>query len=241
MAKNIFLCIFLTAYLTVFAQHSPYRLTYAGDVSLGVGIVGLNVFDLYRMKHTSPLTEAHINQLKPNKIPAIDRFTISNWSPPSARVSDVGLYSSFMLPLTLLASSNIRSDWKNIGILGLESFATTIALTNFSKSVFRRTRPYVYNPNVPMEIKLEKDARYSFFSGHTSTVANFAFFSAKIYTDHHPKSKALPFVWGGAFALPAATAYLRVKAGKHFPTDVLTGYLIGAAAGFLIPHLHKIR
>jgi hypothetical protein len=33
--------------------------------------------------------------------------------------------------------------------------------------------------------------------------------------------------------------YLRLKAGKHFLSDNLLGYAVGASAGILVPHLHK--
>ena len=42
-----------------------------------------------------------------------------------------------------------------------------------------------------------------------------------------------------AAVVPAITAYLRVKGGKHFYTDVITGYLVGAAVGLIVPELHK--
>ena len=37
----------------------------------------------------------------------------------------------------------------------------------------------------------------------------------------------------------AVTASLRVAAGKHFFTDVLTGAGVGSAVGFLVPYLHR--
>jgi membrane-associated phospholipid phosphatase len=30
-----------------------------------------------------------------------------------------------------------------------------------------------------------------------------------------------------------------MRAGKHFPTDVLTGVLVGGAVGTLVPYLHR--
>jgi len=33
--------------------------------------------------------------------------------------------------------------------------------------------------------------------------------------------------------------YLRYKSGKHFPTDILTGALIGSAIGYFIPFIHR--
>jgi undecaprenyl-diphosphatase len=31
----------------------------------------------------------------------------------------------------------------------------------------------------------------------------------------------------------------RVKAGEHFPTDVIAGAMVGAGIGVLVPHLHR--
>jgi membrane-associated phospholipid phosphatase len=38
-----------------------------------------------------------------------------------------------------------------------------------------------------------------------------------------------------------ATAILRVRAGKHFWTDVLVGYGVGASIGLAVPLMHKIE
>jgi len=54
-----------------------------------------------------------------------------------------------------------------------------------------------------------------------------------------PDSKWKPVVWGAAITIPAVMGYFRVAAGKHFPTDVMAGYLVGGAVGFLVPHLHR--
>ena len=48
-------------------------------------------------------------------------------------------------------------------------------------------------------------------------------------------------IWMTMATLPAATAFLRVKAGKHFASDVTVGYIVGGAIGYLVPHFHKIR
>jgi membrane-associated phospholipid phosphatase len=86
---------------------------------------------------------------------------------------------------------------------------------------------------------MERDARESFFSGHTSTTAAFAFSTAKIWSDHHVGSRWQPWVWVGAAAVPLTTGILRIRAGKHFPSDVLAGMAVGALCGWLVPELHR--
>ena len=44
---------------------------------------------------------------------------------------------------------------------------------------------------------------------------------------------------GAAALVPAAVAYNRIEAGKHFLTDNLVGYAVGATMGILVPQLHK--
>jgi len=38
--------------------------------------------------------------------------------------------------------------------------------------------------------------------------------------------------------LPAIQGYLRVRAGKHFPTDVITGYIVGLGSAWLMHKMH---
>ena len=46
-------------------------------------------------------------------------------------------------------------------------------------------------------------------------------------------------VWGVAAAIPATVGYLRIKSGKHFLSDNIVGFAVGAASGILIPEIHK--
>ena len=119
--------------------------------------------------------------------------------------------------------------------------ATTInfGLTVITKSFFNRTRPFAYNPDVAEEMKLKRNARTALVSGHTSITACNTFFAAQVFSDFYPDSQWKPVIWGAAAAIPAITGYLRVAAGKHYPTDVMAGYAMGAAIGILVPRLHR--
>ena len=130
-------------------------------------------------------------------------------------------------------------DALRLSALATEAALLTNGLTLATKRLVLRNRPYVFNPDVPVGEKLPAEARLSFFSGHTSLAASMSFFTAKAWSDYHPRSPWKPMVWAGAAALPAVTGYLRFKAGKHYFTDVAAGYVVGALVGYFVPHLHK--
>ena len=133
----------------------------------------------------------------------------------------------------------MRKDFGPLMGLYGETLFITAGVTHLSKRWVKRTRPFIFNENVPLEKKLGKDAQYSFFSGHTSITAATTFFTAKVFSDYFPESKWKCAVWTGAVTIPAAVAYFRVRNGRHFPTDVIAGYGMGAFFGYIIPHLHK--
>jgi membrane-associated phospholipid phosphatase len=48
-------------------------------------------------------------------------------------------------------------------------------------------------------------------------------------------------LWGVAATATGTTAYLRHRAGKHFPSDILVGTAVGVLSGVLVPHFHKVK
>lgn len=218
-----------------------YKLSYKTDATiLSVGIAG-NIPPLFLKKNKPVLSEETINSLNKNDIWKVDRFATNNWNKKIALASDITMFTSMLLPVVLLANKPARSEAGKITIIYTETLLINAAVTNLTKELVKRKRPYNYNPNAPLSKKQERDATSSFFSGHTSFTASSSFFLAKVYADTNPNSKWKPLVWTGAATLPLTTAILRVAAGKHFPTDVLVGYVIGAATGILIPHIHKVN
>lgn len=221
--------------------HSPYRLHWATESSVSGTALGLNIASLVLTKQLQPLDSVSLLWQQASQVPRFDRIATRYWSKPVAYTSDALMFSSFAAPSLLFIDKNIRKDYLKVGAIWAETFALTAGVTNLTKVLVHRSRPYTYNPNATWNKKLEKGARFSFFSGHTSMTAGMCFMTAKIYTDYYPKSKALPWVWASAAVVPAITGLLRVRAGKHFPTDVIVGYVIGASIGVLVPTLHRIK
>ena len=193
----------------------------------------------YLQKRVPPLTGEEIMKVDPFRINPLDRLAVKQYGPKAKKNSDILLGTSAILPFALLLDKRSRDEFGTVGLMLAETFLINNGITGIFKGSARRTRPYVYNPNAPLLLKKEQDARYSFFSGHASNSAATSFFAAKVFSDNNPNSNLKPYIWGAAVSIPAVTSFFRFKAGKHFPTDVLAGYAVGATLGWLVPELHK--
>ncbi|MDP6909520.1 MAG: phosphatase PAP2 family protein, partial [Flavobacteriales bacterium] len=188
---------------------------------------------------TRALTPAQVNALSPYEQPSFDRPAIHNWDPKVAIASDVLMYATFALPAIMMINREARKDFLIVGFMYAEVAMLTVGITELTKGLVHRPRPYVYNSSVDMHTRTSRDGRHSFFSGHTSTTAALCFTTAKIFSDYSDNPTHEALVWTGAALIPALTGYLRYEAGKHFPSDVIAGYLLGGTIGYLIPWLHR--
>jgi membrane-associated phospholipid phosphatase len=252
--KNLKIIPFLLFFFVLFSfeneVHAQYAFPYSinwkkESIFLGSGmlIYGASYFIGQNLQ---ALTQSEINALDKNKINAFDRSAIARWSTHAAHRSDVGLIaapglalsSAFIFPSINEAKNKPFNSMATLVLLCLESNLMNYAITEMTKYSVHRTRPYVYNPDVAWEEKMEKDARKSFFSGHTSITTTNAFFVAKVFSDYYPASRFKPLVWGLATGLSVWTGTERYLAGKHYPSDVISGFVVGAAVGYFVPHFH---
>lgn len=238
MRYILFFLLFLSISLTA---QSPYQLQTGRELGLIGAGAGMNGLSAYLHAKTQILQPGEIEQLDASKIWGIDRWVIQNFSVSAQKSSDKFLYGSFLLPFTLMLDQPGRRNSAEIGLIYMETLLLNFGATNLTKSAVRRPRPFMYNPSdeIPMSLKMKKSAQYSFFSGHTSFTAAMSFMTAKLHQDLYPGSKASPVIWGLAAAIPAFTGLQRIRGGKHFITDVLAGYAVGAAIGILVPELHR--
>lgn len=239
-------CLFLWAALFFFghctaSSQSPYTMSWKKEVPILSFASFSYATSILVDKKNKPLSEAQIAMLNPLDINPFDRPATRQSSLRAETASDVLMLGSTFLPAILLADGQIRRDILKLSVIGIESFAVNQSITHLNKALFHRKRPYTYNPDFRMESKKKKDAIHSFYSGHTSYTATWCFYTAAIYQAYHPHQRGRYFVWAGAAIVPAVTGIMRYKAGKHFWTDIITGYISGAAAGILIPYLHRSK
>lgn len=162
----------------------------------------------------------------------LDGLAPTTLSEGPATVSDVVLYGGLVTGLGL---GLVHEGRAGRTLLFAEALSVTGALTELTKHAVRRPRPYTFGGT-----SVDADDDRSFFSGHTSFVATASLFVARSWDlerDLGPGGRALAY--GLAGGLTVGTAALRVTAGKHFPSDVLVGGLVGGAVGWLVPELHR--
>lgn len=217
---------------------SKYGLSYPADISIGAAGVGMLTAGYFLGRKADGYQAEMLATLNREDIWKVDRHATFRWSPKSAIASDVVMYSSIVLPSLLFINKDIRKE-RYVSLLYAEALVLNMGLTALIKELAQRKRPFMYNPDAPMDKKLQKDAMRAFFSGHTSITATSSFFMAQVFADFHPNSKWKPVVWTSAGILPAIAGILRYTAGKHFPTDIVVGYAVGATIGVLVPHIHK--
>jgi membrane-associated phospholipid phosphatase len=133
-------------------------------------------------------------------------------------------------PLLITTIGLINKD-KKLTNQGLEigvAFVATVAETYALKYAVNRDRPYVTHTDLH---PLSSENSRSFPSGHTSS----AFSIATSLSLNYPKW----YVIVPAYAWASATGYSRMYLGVHYPTDVLTGAVLGAGSAWLTHVVNK--
>ncbi|MFC6225214.1 phosphatase PAP2 family protein [Hymenobacter artigasi] len=218
---------------------SPYTTRFAVEAPITAGLLGLSAAGLLLVQHKRTATEADLAALDRANIPAIDRFSAGRFSNRAQVVSDGFCYGTLALVPALLAfQPNVHGRYGQVAGLYLETMSSTAALFTLTVGTVYRYRPYLYGPEGG-ELRHGPVATDAFFGGHTAHTATATFFAAQVFHDFNPGSPAQPYVWGVAAAVPAVVAFYRIRAGKHFLTDNLVGYAVGATVGVMVPRLHR--
>jgi len=215
-----------------------FNLSYPQEaVILGSGSA-LALVSLF-IEQQASINPQEIFLLDKNRINLFDRSATYYYSKNLSLASDVLLIATVSLPLSFLFIDKTKEDIFSIGVMYLETLTLTYGLTNLTKNIVQRYRPYAYNSDVPLSEKLTLDTKKSFFSGHSSAAFASAVFFSTIYSDQISSEKSKTLVWAGSLTLASSVALLRYFSGKHFPTDIIAGAVVGGLVGYSIPKLHQ--
>lgn len=170
-----------------------------------------------------------------DEVPRFERFAIGLRSEPARVASDVTLWLALAVPpIAGLAVVGPNRAFLQDATVFAEALAVSGALVSIVKSAVQRPIPRAY-ANDPAHLR-DPGSYRAFYSGHT-TIA----FTALTDAAWTARLRFGEQVWPWAVAGLAGTSVgvERVLAGRHFPTDVLAGALVGIAVGTAVPLLHE--
>lgn len=137
-------------------------------------------------------------------------------------ITSLGNFSILWLAFIIIFLST--KEYKRVGKVMVIGFILNIIVVNLLlKNIFDRSRPFELMDNFDLLIPPLKDG--SFPSGHSSYA--FTFFAIILFMT---KSKSLKIFTG---VLTFLIAFSRLYLYVHFPTDVLSGAIIGFMLGIL--------
>jgi len=223
------------------AAQSPYRLELSKDIVVVSTGFGAGIVALLLDERLDPLTTEEISALSRDDVNAFDRGATYQYFISASTASDILVYTVIASPLTMLIDQRVRNDWGTYLLMYSETMLWTGASAQLVKNSVARTRPYVYNPDAPMEEKTTRDARKSFYSSHTAFAFASAVFLSTTYSCYFSDSRWTPYIWAGSLTAAALVGVLRYQAGMHYPTDIIVGAGIGALIGYAIPALHRVE
>ncbi len=224
---------------------SPYHTSFKVDGPIIIGNLAVSALGLSLIQNKDSLSAAQVQTKTIDKVPFFDRSNAGWYSEKANDDSYLPFYGAFAMPIVMMVvDKNERQKAGQVLVLYSETMAITSTLFTLSAGLIDRPRPLVFSnedgiSEAPMDKRMSKNSQRSFYAGHTASSAAASFFAAKVFQDFNPDSKWKPFVWGVAAAIPASVGFLRYKAGQHFLSDNILGYVIGGATGILVPQLHK--
>jgi membrane-associated phospholipid phosphatase len=170
-----------------------------------------------------------------------DAAVHARFSLRAARISDALVGATIAAPLGYLTGPTIDDADGDRFVLYAEALAINLALFQGVKHLVQRPRPYLYSqlPEVQRyAVAQGKDAYQSFYSAHAATAFCAATAGAYLAGAGSTSRGARAAAWAGGFAAAAAASNLRVRAGKHFYSDIVIGGIVGIAIGYAVPALH---
>jgi membrane-associated phospholipid phosphatase len=230
----------------------PGRVKFDIDPIVDLGIVAVTFGFAGILDLVISTGEVRPQQISPtfneDDLLGIDRNAVSQTLDPNAsNFSNFGLAAAVAFAIVDPVLSGFREKDVQSGIadafMYAESTSVAYALTNITKLAVRRPRPKAYikareNPD-PDYSNSDTDSSLSFFSGHAALVSAVSGTATYLAFARSPNTARPWLTLAASAALTGFVSYERVRAGAHFPTDVIAASIAGAGVGVLVPHLHR--
>jgi hypothetical protein len=208
------------------------------DFSIGVPATIWSLYAFTKIYDKPDIDTNTVKNLNRNNVPSFDRWAVRS-SDAADAASNIPFYASIPYPLILLADKDIRHDAGRVYGLYWEAMSITGLLYTGGDYFVDRYRPEAYDESRPPDQRTSGNEKNAFFAGHVALVSTATFFTASVYDIYHPASKLKWALYGIATAATGTSIYLRYRAGKHWPSDLAIGTVLGVGCGMLVPRLHR--
>jgi membrane-associated phospholipid phosphatase len=175
----------------------------------------------------------------PADLNGFDRLTAGRWQPTWTHVSNVGIALVIAAPIGYLLAEEGSLNMLNDAVVIGESALLASSLSTIMTVAAGRPRPFLYGDKAPLEDRNSVDASMSFISSHTAISFAISTSTWMTYRRFHPDSRAHWAVLAIGDAAASVVGLARMFAGRHFPTDVIAGAVVGTSVGVLVPALHR--
>ena len=223
-------------------DESPYTLRL--DVDIAVVVLGGAIWGGTNFIGNTALPycgTATTPPCDPNQVNAFDRLAIGHTSQGARTAANIISFVPIIyvgLDIFDVGIKNWKTYFTDLWVV-VEAMAWNGAIQDVVRRAVRRPRPFLYTPGAYPSDRDASEATLSYFSGHTSFAFSLATAASYTFTLRHPHSKWKWLVWPALMAVASIEPFLRVYSGDHFPTDVITGAVVGSATGLLFPALHR--
>jgi membrane-associated phospholipid phosphatase len=219
------------------ADEFDYALSLAGFAGTLVTVLGFHRVGEPRWDSPNALDRAVQNALGAGTYRARRRYDSASNIAVIGGISWAA-FDAFGLALALDRNPRVARElfW-----MDTEAYAVTLLLTNITKRVAQRARPYAKHCSVDAKYDPHcgtAEQNVSFYSSHSAVAAT----SAGLICAQHQyfRSYGGPFdgvACGGALTAMVAAGVFRVASDNHWATDVAVGYVLGFATGYGLPWL----
>lgn len=172
---------------------------------------------------------------------SVDHGVRDNFSMSADAISDALIAGTIAAPVLLHIGGGLDDDAGRSLLLYGETLSVSLVANAVTKFLVQRPRPYNYHGDERVQRFARgegKDSHTSFYSGHSSTAFAAAVGGAYLFAVASDDRDSKALIWMIQLGMATATANLRVRAGRHFYSDVVIGAVLGSAVGFLVPALH---
>lgn len=231
----ITLSVLVASPTTGFSQSQPAEVRYTASWADVAAVTGTGAIALLPGLLKLPKGPPSCAPCSPADLPGIDRWVVGANSSLARRGSDVLLIGIGGVGAYMAAHDRSPQQARgNLAVLA-NSISWTAASTNWLKVAFHRKRPALYT-STGAAAAASVDNQRSFPSGHASiafaVATSYSVMAGREHLPHRTRNTIL--LYGGATGVSA----LRVAGGRHFPTDVLGGAVLGTGIGWLVAALH---